>query len=178
MRAPTRGPAVAKGPGRSGPSAKRDDGTITIAQNKKARHDYLIEEVIEAGLVLTGTEVKSLREGRATLNEAYASVKGGEAWLIGANIPEYLQGTYNNHEPRRTRKLLMHRRQILELDQETAQGGQTLIPLRIYWRDGRAKIEIALARGKKEYDKRAAMAERDSKRELDRAMGRRAKGMG
>lgn len=167
---------MAKGPGRSGPAKKAADGTTTIAANKKARHDYSIEDVIEAGLILTGTEVKSLREGRATLNEAYASVKGGEAWLIGAHIPEYLQGTYNNHAVTRPRKLLMHKKQIAELERETAQGGQTLIPLRLYWRDGRAKIEIALATGKKEYDKRAAMADRDSKRELDRLRGRLAKG--
>jgi SsrA-binding protein len=167
---------MAKGPGRSGPKTKGDDGTTLISANKRARHDYAITETVEAGLVLTGSEVKSLRAGRATLTDSYASVKDGEAWLIGAHIPEYTEATWTNHEPRRTRKLLLSRMQIAELGRETAQGGQTLVPLRLYFRDGRAKIEIALARGKKAYDKRADLAERDARRELARAVGRRAKG--
>jgi SsrA-binding protein len=147
-----------------------------IAQNKKARHDYTIEDVFEAGLVLQGTEVKALREGRASLTDSYASVRGGEAWLLGAHIAEYTQGTWNNHAPRRARKLLLHKHEIEELERETKDGGNTLVPLALYFSGSRVKIEIALAKGKKNYDKRAAMAERDSKRELDRVMGRARKG--
>jgi len=167
---------VAKGPGRSGPAKKTADGTALIASNKRARHDYAIADTVEAGIVLTGSEVKSLRAGRATLSDAYASVKGGEAWLIGVHIPEYAQATWTNHAPARSRKLLLHKKQITELDRETAQGGQTLVPLRLYFRDGRVKVEIGLGRGKKAYDKRADMAERDARRDLARAAGRYAKG--
>src|SRR5215211_8607214 len=141
-----------------------------VAQNRKARHDYHIEDVYEAGLVLTGTEVKSLREGRASLVDGYATISNGEAWLHGVHIPEYTQGTWTNHEPRRPRKLLLHRGEILRLIGKTKETGLTLIPLALYYKDGRAKVEIALARGKRNYDKRQALAERQAKREADRAM--------
>ena len=147
-----------------------------VAQNKKARHDYTVEQVFEAGLVLTGTAVKSLRAGRASLTDSYASVRDGEAWLLGVHIPEYTQGSWTNHEPRRARKLLLHKEEIAELTKETAQGGSTLVPLALYFREGRAKVEIALAKGKRSYDKRQDMAARDAQREVAREVGRRAKG--
>jgi len=127
--------------------------------------------------VLTGTEVKSLRQGRASLVDGYAAVEGGEVWLYGVHIPEYTQGTWTNHEPRRKRKLLLHAGEISKLVGKTRETGLTLIPLSLYFQDGYAKIEIALARGKKAYDKRATLAERDAKRETDRVLGRRSKGM-
>ena len=155
----------------------REQGQKLIAQNKRARHDYTIGETYEAGLVLTGTEVKSLRQGRASLVDAYGSVADGEAWLIGAHIPEYAQGTWTNHAARRTRKLLLHRKEIERLIGKTKEGGLTLVPLSLYFKDGRAKVEIALARGKKNWDKRQDLAARDADREIQRALGRRAKGM-
>ncbi|MDP9406721.1 MAG: SsrA-binding protein SmpB [Actinomycetota bacterium] len=155
----------------------REQGQKLVAQNKKARHDYTIGETFEAGLVLTGTEVKSLRQGRASLIDAYGSVADGEAWLIGAHIPEYAQGTWTNHAARRTRKLLLHKKEIERLIGKTKEGGLTLVPLSLYFKDGRAKVEIALARGKKNWDKRQDMAARDADREIQRALGRRAKGM-
>ncbi|HEY4991046.1 MAG TPA: SsrA-binding protein SmpB [Nakamurella sp.] len=154
----------------------KEAGRKLIAQNRKARHDYAIEDVVEAGIVLTGTEVKSLRAGRASLVDAYASVRDGEAWLIGAHIPEYTEGTWTNHEPRRIRKLLLHKGEIDRLIGKTKEGGRTLVPLTMYFKDGRAKVEIALARGKKSYDKRQDMATRDAAREVARELGRRAKG--
>ena len=154
----------------------RETGRKLIAQNKKARHDYAIEEVYEAGLVLTGTEVKSLRAGRASLVDAYATVKDGEAWLHNAHIPEYTLGTWTNHTPRRARKLLLHREEIAKLVGKTKESGLALVPLQLYFRDGRAKVEIALARGKKAYDKRQSLATRDANREVARELGRRAKG--
>ncbi len=155
----------------------REKGRTLIAQNRKARHDYHIETTYEAGIVLTGTEVKSLRQGRASLVDGYAAVEGGEVWLYGVHIPEYTQGTWTNHEPRRKRKLLLHAVEISKLMGKTRETGLTLIPLSLYFQDGYAKIEIALARGKKAYDKRATLAERDAKRETDRVLGRRSKGM-
>jgi SsrA-binding protein len=155
----------------------REQGQKLIAQNKRARHDYSIGETYEAGLVLTGTEVKSLRQGRASLVDAYGSVADGEAWLIGAHIPEYAQGTWTNHAARRTRKLLLHKKEIEKLIGKTKEGGLTLVPLSLYFKDGRAKVEIALARGKKNWDKRQDLAARDADREIQRALGRRAKGM-
>ena len=140
----------------------------TVALNRRARHDYAIDETIEAGLVLTGTEIKSIRAGRANLAEAYARIERGEAWLIGAHIARYEQGNRNNHEPTRTRKLLLHRDQIAELIGRTQAKGFTLVPLRLYIRDGLAKLEIGIARGKKAHDKRRAIAERDQRRELER----------
>ena len=140
----------------------------TVALNRRARHDYAIEQTIEAGLVLTGTEIKSIRAGRANLAEAYARIEHGEAWLIGAHIAPYEQGNRNNHEPTRTRKLLLHRDQISELIGRTQAKGFTLVPLRLYLRDGMAKLEIGIARGKKTHDKRRAIAERDARRDLAR----------
>ncbi|HET6745427.1 MAG TPA: SsrA-binding protein SmpB [Candidatus Limnocylindria bacterium] len=140
----------------------------TVALNRRARHDYAIDQTIEAGLVLTGTEIKSIRAGRANLAEAYARIERGEAWLIGAHIAPYEQGNRNNHEPTRTRKLLLHRDQISELIGRTQAKGFTLVPLRLYLRDGMAKLEIGIARGKKTHDKRRTIAERDAKRDLER----------
>ncbi|HVE64561.1 MAG TPA: SsrA-binding protein SmpB [Mycobacteriales bacterium] len=154
----------------------KESGRKPIAQNKKARHDYSILDVFEAGMVLTGTEVKSLRAGRASLVDGYAAIKDGEIWLHGAHIPTYTEGTWTNHEPRRVRKLLLHREEIDRLVTKTKEGGYTLVPLQLYFKDGRAKVEIALAKGKKTYDKRADLAERQSTREVAREMTRRAKG--
>lgn len=148
-----------------------------IAQNRKARHDYSIEDVFEAGLVLTGTEVKSLREGRASLVDGFATIDDGEVFLHGVHIPEYTQGSWTNHEPRRVRKMLLHKQEILRLIGKTKESGLTLVPLSLYFRDGRAKVEIALARGKRTYDKRQDLARRDADREVQRALGRRQKGM-
>jgi SsrA-binding protein len=156
----------------------REKGRKVIAQNRKARHDYSIEDVFEAGLVLTGTEVKSLRAGRATLTDGFATIDDGEAWLRGVHIPQYDLGTWTNHEPRRARKLLLHRDEIRRIINKTKESGLTMIPLAIYFKDGYAKVEIAIARGRKSYDKRHAIAERESKREADRALGRRSKGRG
>jgi len=146
----------------------QERGRKLIAQNKKARHDYHIEDTYEAGLVLTGTEVKSLRAGRASLVDGYAVIKDGEAWLQNVHIPEYTEGTWTNHEPRRSRKLLLHRAEILRLIGKTKESGLTLVPLAMYFVDGRAKVEIALARGKKLHDKRQALAEKQAKREAER----------
>ena len=153
----------------------REQGRKLIAQNKKARHDYHIEDVFEAGLVLTGTEVKSLRAGRASLVDGFAVLKDGEAWLQNVHIPEYDPGTWTNHEPRRPRKLLLHRQEISKLLGKTKESGLTLVPLTLYFKDGKAKVEIALARGKRTYDKRQALAERQAQRETDRAVARRGR---
>jgi SsrA-binding protein len=148
-------------------------GRKVIASNRRARHEYTIEDVFEAGLVLTGTEVKSLREGRASLADGFGQITDGEAWLHNVHIPEYVRGTWTNHEPRRTRKLLMHRKEIDKLAAATRERGLTLIPLSLYFSGGRAKIELGLARGKRTYDKRHDLAERDAAREVDRALRRR-----
>ncbi len=147
-----------------------------VAQNKKARFDYDIEDTYEAGLVLNGTEVKSLRQGRASLVDAYASLQDGEVWLIGVHIPEYTQGTWTNHAPRRTRKLLLHRKEIDKLIGTLKESGKTLVPLSLYFSGGRAKVELGLGRGRKAHDKRQVLAERDAKKEIRNAMGRAAKG--
>jgi SsrA-binding protein len=147
----------------------------TIVLNRRARHEYTVEETLEAGIVLTGTEIKSIRAGRVNLVDAYARIEHGEAWLIGAHIAPYEQGNRYNHEPRRTRKLLLHRDQIAELVGRTQAKGQTLIPLRLYIRDGRAKLELGLGRGKKTHDKRRTIAERDRRRELERETKERVK---
>ena len=154
----------------------KEQGRKLIAQNRKARHDYHIDDVIEAGLVLTGTEVKSLRAGRASLVDGFAEVLDNEVWLLGVHIPEYSQGTWNNHTPRRRRKLLLNRREIDRLASRVAERGLTIVPLALYFKDGKAKIEIGLGRGKKTYDKRQDLARRDADREVARAMGRRTKG--
>ncbi len=155
----------------------KERGRKAVAQNRRARHDYDIGDTFEAGLVLTGTEVKSLRAGRASLGESYAEVTDGEVWLLNAHIPEYLQGTWNNHAPRRKRKLLLHRAEIEKIAQRVNERGLTLVPLAIYFKDGRAKVEVALAKGRKTYDKRQAIAKRDTEREAQRELGRRFKGL-
>ncbi len=154
----------------------REQGTKYVAQNKKARHDYHIETTYEAGIVLSGTEVKALRAGRASLVDGFAMVSDGEVWLHNVHIPEYSQGTWTNHAPRRVRKLLLRKDEIDRLIGKTKEGGRTLVPLSLYFKDGYAKVEIALAVGKKSYDKRQTMAERDAKRDVQREMGRRLKG--
>jgi SsrA-binding protein len=151
----------------------REQGVKVIARNRRARHDYHIEETFEAGLVLTGTEVKSLRAGRASLTEAFAQISGDELWLHGLHIPEYAQATWTNHDPRRTRKLLLHRKEIDRLASQVAERGFTIVPLSLYFSGGRAKVELALARGKRTYDKRRDLAQRDAAREVDRALRRR-----
>jgi SsrA-binding protein len=148
----------------------REKGEKVVATNRKARHDYAIEDTYEAGIVLQGTEVKSLREGRASLVDGYAFIDGGELWLDAVHIPEYTEGTWNNHAPRRKRKLLMHKAQIVKISHKTKEGGYTLVPLSIYFLNGRAKVEIAVAKGKREYDKRQALRERQDQREAQRAM--------
>jgi SsrA-binding protein len=151
----------------------RERGQKVVATNRKARHDYTIEDTYEAGLVLTGTEVKSLRAGRASLVDGYAFIDGGEAWLDAVHIPEYHEGTWTNHPPRRKRKLLLHKQQILKLSSKVKEGGYTLVPLQLYFSDGRAKVEIAVAKGKREYDKRQALRERQDRREAERAISSR-----
>ena len=146
-----------------------------VASNRKARHDYLIEDVYEAGIVLSGTEVKSLRAGRASLVDGFVSIYGHEAWLEAVHIPEYVAGTWTNHPPRRRRKLLLHHEEISRLEQAVNQSGLTIVPLQLYFVDGRAKVEIAMARGKKNYDKRQALRERQDNREAERAMTRRGR---
>jgi SsrA-binding protein len=153
----------------------RETGRTLVAQNKKARHDYHIDDVYEAGLVLVGTEVKSLRAGRASLVDGYAVIKDGEAWLHNVHIPEYTEGTWNNHEPRRPRKLLLRRDEIKRLIGKTQEQGFTLVPLSLYFKDGYAKVEIALARGKRNYDKRQALAEKQAKRDAQRVLARRGR---
>jgi SsrA-binding protein len=155
----------------------KEQGRKLIAQNRKARHDYHVDDVFEAGLVLVGTEVKSLRAGRATLGDGFAEIHNGEAFLHGVHIPEYTQGTWTNHEPRRVRKLLLNRHEIDKIETKVKERGFTLVPLSMYFKDGRAKVEIALARGKKTYDKRNSLAERQANREKQQALGRRLKGM-
>ena len=155
----------------------REKGRKVIASNRKARHDYHIDDVYEAGIVLMGTEVKALRAGRASLADAFASVSdAGEVWLEKVHIPEYAQGTWTNHEPRRTRKLLLNRLEIVRLIGKLRESGLTLVPLSLYFSDGWAKVELGLARGKRSYDKRQDLAQRDANREITRALGRRAKG--
>jgi SsrA-binding protein len=164
-------------PASAAASSNRKTGRKLIAQNKKARHDYAIEDVYEAGIALTGTEVKSLRLGRASLVDGFATIDDGEIFLHNVHIPEYEQGSWTNHEPRRTRKLLLHRAEILRLIGKTKESGLTLVPLSLYFFEGKVKVELALARGKRSYDKRQALAKRDADREVRRALGRRAKGM-
>lgn len=144
-----------------------------VARNRRARHDYAISDTYEAGLVLTGTEVKALRAGRASLADGYATVSGGEVWLHNVHIPEYESGTWTNHPPRRARKLLLHRKEIAELAKASQEKGASLVPLSLYFAGGYAKVEIGVGRGKKQYDKRQALAERDARREAERAIRRR-----
>jgi SsrA-binding protein len=148
----------------------KEKGRKLIAQNKKARHDYLILDTYECGLVLTGTEVKSLRQGRASLVDGFVQIDDHEAWLHNVHVPEYTQGTWTNHSARRKRKLLMHRAEIDKLESKSQETGHTIVPLVLYFKDGRAKVEIALAKGKKEYDKRQTLREKQDRRETDRAI--------
>ena len=155
----------------------REQGRKLIAQNKKARHDYAIEDTYEAGLVLQGTEVKSLRQGRASLVDGFVDIDNHEAWLHGVHIPEYSQGTWTNHSARRKRKLLLNRAEIDKIERRVSEKGLTVVPLSLYFKDGRAKIEIGLAKGKKTWDKRQSLAARQADREKEQALGRRLKGM-
>jgi SsrA-binding protein len=157
-------------------SSNRKGGRKLIAQNRKARHDYSVLDTYEAGVMLTGTEVKSLRQGRASLVDGFATIDDGEVFLRNVHIPEYEQGSWTNHEPRRVRKLLLHRAEIERLIGKTKESGLTLVPLSMYFSQGKVKVELALARGKRSYDKRQDLARRDADREVQRALGRRAKG--
>jgi SsrA-binding protein len=155
----------------------KEQGRKIVAQNKKARHDYHIEDTFEAGMVLQGTEVKSLRMGRASLVDGFVDIDNREAWLHGVHIPEYTQGTWTNHAARRKRKLLLNRVEIDKIERRVNEKGLTVIPLALYFVDGRAKVEIGLAKGKKTWDKRHSLAERQATREVEQAVGRRLKGM-
>jgi SsrA-binding protein len=159
------------------PTKHSPPGRKPIATNRKARHDYTILDTVEAGIALTGTEVKSLRAGRVSLVDGYATITDDEVWLRNVHVAEYFEGTWTNHAPRRPRKLLLHRAEIEKLAGKIREGGFALIPLSMYFVDGRAKVELGLGRGKKEYDKRQSMAKRDADRELERYAGRRSKGM-
>ena len=154
----------------------KEVGHKVIAQNKKARHDYSIADVIECGMVLTGTEVKSLRAGRASLIDGFAMINDGELWLMGVHIPEYTEGTWTNHTPRRDRKLLVHKNELNKLIGKMKDSGTTLIPLQLYFKDGKAKVEIAIAKGKKAHDKREALKEREADREVSRVVSRSLSG--
>jgi SsrA-binding protein len=155
----------------------REQGRKVVASNRKAYHDYAISDTYEAGMALTGTEVKSLRAGRASLTDAFAEETNGEIFLRGMHIPEYTQGTWTNHEPRRVRKLLLNREEIRRMQGKLRDDGVTLIPLSVYFNNGYAKVELGLAKGKKSYDKRQDLAARDAQKEINRSMGRRIKGM-
>jgi SsrA-binding protein len=155
----------------------KEQGRKLVAQNKKARHDYAIDDTYEAGLVLQGTEVKSLRQGRASLVDGFVDIDGGEAWLHGVHIPEYSQGTWTNHSARRKRKLLLNRIEIDKIERRVSEKGLSVVPLSLYFLDGRAKVEIGIGKGKKSWDKRNTLAERQANREVEQAVGRRLKGM-
>jgi SsrA-binding protein len=159
-----------------GQRVAKDKGRSLIASNRKARHDYHIEDTFEAGLVLSGTEVKALRMGRCSLVDGFAMFSGDELYLENVHIPEYLNGTWNNHAPRRRRKLLLHRDELEKIAQKTRESGRTIVPLAMYFKDGRAKVEIAIATGKKQYDKRHALRERQDRREVDRAVSAARRG--
>src|SRR5476651_2677253 len=160
----------------AGPKKKKEDDDIkSVCRNKRALHEYEIFDTLECGLVLTGTEVKSLRQHAASIEEAYAKIDGGELWLIGCDIPEYAMGNKLNHKPKRPRKLLLHKREIEKFAGKASQQGYTLIPLRLYFKQGRAKIEIAVARGKKQYDKREVKKKAEAAREIRKAMKDRRK---
>ena len=148
----------------------RTKGEKLIVDNRRARHEYVLLERLEAGIALTGTEVKSLRAGRVTIGQAYGDVRNGEVWLIGAHIPEYTEGTYAKHDPDRARKLLLHRGEIASLIGKVKERGLTLVPTRLYFKDGRAKVELDVARGKERHDKRRDIARRDAERQIERAL--------
>jgi SsrA-binding protein len=149
------------------------DGTVNICRNRRALHEYEILDQLECGIVLVGTEVKSLRDGHASLEESFARIDNGEVWLIGSEIPEYTHGNRLNHKPKRPRKLLLHRREIDRFAGKASERGLTLVPLRMYFKDGKAKVELAVAKGKQAHDKREAMKKADAKRDMDRAMASR-----
>lgn len=155
------------------PGKSEVGGILIVARNRKARHEFELLEKVEAGIVLTGTEVKSLRNGKANLEDAYAAVEEGEVWLHGCDIPEYVEANQLNHKPKRSRKLLLHRREIDKLLTKTSEKGLTIVPLQIYFKNGKAKVEISVARGRKTYDKREALKQQDAKRDIDRALRRR-----
>ena len=159
-------------------SGKKDknadaDGTVNICRNRRALHDYEILDRIECGIVLVGTEVKSLRDGHANLEDAYGRIDDGEVWLIGAEIPEYLYGNRLNHKPKRPRKLLLHRREIAKFAGKADERGLTLVPLRMYFKEGKAKVELAVAKGKQAHDKRESLKKADARRDIDRALASR-----
>ncbi len=161
----------------AGPSGDGDSKTVkTIATNRKARHDYFIEKTFEAGIVLTGSEIKSVRASHVSLQEGYITIDRGEAWLVGAHIGVYSHAGYAGHEPDRRRKLLLHARQIEEMAVEVDRKGHTVVPLRLYLKEGWAKLELGLAKGKRQFDKRETVKERDMKRDMDRELARRSKG--
>ncbi|MCL8494851.1 SsrA-binding protein SmpB [Corynebacterium sp. B5-R-101] len=153
------------------------DNNSTLATNRRARHDYTILDTLECGMVLVGTEIKSMREGKISLTDAFATIDDGEVYIRNLHIPEYSQGTWTNHSPKRTRKLLLHRREIDKLMGQVRDGNKTLIPLKVYLKDGRAKCELGLAKGKQDYDKREAIKRRDQDRDITRELGRRVKGI-
>ena len=153
------------------------DNNSTLATNRRARHDYTILDTLECGMVLVGTEIKSMREGKISLTDAFATIDDGEVYILNLHIPEYSQGTWTNHSPKRTRKLLLHRREIDKLMGQVRDGNKTLIPLKVYLKDGRAKCELGLAKGKQDYDKREAIKRRDQDRDITRELGRRVKGI-
>jgi SsrA-binding protein len=159
------------------PEVRKPEPEKVVAVNRRARHLYVLEGEWEAGIVLHGTEVKSLRAGRASLVDGFVDIDGREAWMHGVHIPAYAQGTWTNHASRRKRKLLLHRAQIDKLERSVHESGMTIVPLRLYFRDGRAKVLVALGRGRKTWDKRQALAERQAAREIEQALGRRRKGM-
>lgn len=159
------------GASKGGSKGKGDDESFKIvARNRKARHEFELMDSVEAGIVLTGTEVKSLRNGKASLEESYAGIENEEVWLYGCDIPEYLQANRMNHKPKRPRKLLLHRAEINKLIAKASERGLTIVPLKIYFKDGMAKVEICVARGRKTYDKREALKKQDAKRDIDRAL--------
>lgn len=168
---------MAKGSGRAKAAGGKGGSKQIIATNRKARHNYSIIETYEAGVALQGTEVKSLREGQASLADAFATIDDGEVWLRNLYIPEYQHGSWTNHDPRRNRKLLLHRQQIDRLVGKIRDGNLALMPLSLYFSEGKVKVELALARGNKAYDKRQDLAQRDAQREVVRQLGRRTKGM-
>lgn len=162
---------MAKSGGKGKTKGKADDGSfVIVARNRRARFEFELMESVEAGIVLTGTEVKSLRNGKASLEESYAGIDRDEVWLYGCDIPEYLQANRMNHKPKRPRKLLLHRREIDKLVAKASERGLTIVPLRIYFKEGIAKVEISVARGKKLYDKRESLKKQDAKRDIDRAI--------
>lgn len=163
---------MARKDGGKGKGQGEGDGFKVVARNRRARHEYDLLEKLEAGIVLTGTEVKSLRNGKASLEEAYAGLDRGEVWLYGCDIPEYLEANRMNHKPKRPRKLLLHRSEIEKVAAKASEKGLTLVPLQIYFKNGLAKVELSVARGRKTYDKREALKKQEARREMDRGLRR------